>query len=252
MLEICAIASGSNGNCYYIGNEQDAILIDAGISKKQILIRMKQRNLNPAKLRAIFISHEHSDHISGARVMEKRLNVPVYITASTYNSAYKNQRPENPKFFVPGAEISTGEFTVHTFLKNHDASEPCSFRVQYDDINIGVFTDIGEPCENVTSHLQKCDGLFLETNYDEKMLWEGHYPWFLKRRIASAQGHLSNRQAFELLEKHAGNHLKYVFLSHISKENNTPETALNEIKPLENRFQIIMTSRYEAGEVYQI
>ncbi len=252
MLEICAIASGSNGNCYYVGNKNDAILIDAGISKKQILLRMKQRNLLHDKIKAIFISHEHSDHISGARVMSKRLNIPVYITPKTYNGAYKNQRPDYPKFFAPGDIVEIGEFSIHSFLKNHDASEPCSFRVQYRDKNIGVFTDIGEPCENVTSHLQKCDGIFLETNYDEKMLWEGNYPWFLKRRIASSQGHLSNRQAFELLERFSSDHLKYVFLSHISKENNTPETALNEIQPLKSKFTVILTSRYEAGEVYQL
>ncbi len=142
MLEICAIASGSNGNCYYVGNKNDAILIDAGISKKQILLRMKQRNLLHDKIKAIFISHEHSDHISGARVMSKRLNIPVYITPKTYNGAYKNQRPDYPKFFAPGDIVEIGEFSIHSFLKNHDASEPCSFRVQYRDKNIGVFTDI--------------------------------------------------------------------------------------------------------------
>lgn len=252
MVEICAIASGSNGNCYYIGNENEAVLIDAGISTKQIINRMKERKLEPAKLKAIFISHEHSDHLSGARVMEKRLNIPVYITSATYNGAYKNQRPENPRYFNPGSKVQVGNFTVHTFLKNHDASEPCSFRVEYKDKNIGVFTDIGEPCENVIAHVRKCDALFLETNYDEKMLWEGKYPWFLKRRIASAQGHLSNRQAFELLGGHAGPQLEYVLLSHISKENNTPEAAYNEIKPLENKFRIVLTSRYEAGQVYRI
>lgn len=252
MLEICAIASGSNGNCYYIGNEKDAILIDAGISCKQILFRMNLVGLNPSKIRAVFISHEHSDHMRGARVFSKRLQIPVYFTAKTYNAAYKNLQPDYPVFFNPNKEIKIGNFTIYPFLKNHDAAEPCSFRIEYAGKNIGVFTDIGEPCENVQSQLNKCDALFLETNYDEKMLWEGHYPYYLKRRIASEYGHLSNKQAFQLLNDFAGKHLECVFLSHLSKENNTPEIAFNEIQPLENNFSIKLTSRYEAAEVFNL
>ena len=252
MLEICAIASGSNGNCYYIGNEKDAVLIDAGISCKQIIRRMDEQGLSTEKIKGVFITHEHGDHMRGARVIGKRLQVPVYITAKTFNAAYKNLQPDYPVFFEPGAVIAIGEITVFPFSKNHDASEPCSFRVQYKEKNIGVFTDIGEPCKNVTTHLQMCDALFLETNYDEKMLWDGSYPYFLKRRITSEFGHLSNKQAFELLENFAGAHLKCVFLSHLSRENNTPEMAFKEIQPLESRFEVRLTSRHEAVEVYRI
>jgi phosphoribosyl 1,2-cyclic phosphodiesterase len=252
MLEICAIASGSNGNCYYIGNEKDAVLIDAGISAKQIMVRMRERELDPTKVKALFISHEHSDHMRGARGVNKKMNLPVYLTAKTHNGSYKNLRTDYPKYFVPGDKIEVGEFIIHTFLKNHDASEPCSFRIQYKNRNVGVFTDIGEPCDNVTAHLKLCDGLFLETNYDEKMLWDGRYPYFLKKRVASEVGHLSNKQAFNLLQTYAGEHLKCVFLSHLSKENNTPEVALNSMIDLTSRFEIKLTSRYEAGEVYQL
>ena len=252
MLEICAIASGSNGNCYYIGNEKDAVLIDAGISCKQIVQRMKDRNLNPLKVKAVFITHEHNDHISGARVFGNRLQVPIYLTSKTWYGAYKNMRPDVPKFFNQGDTINVGDFTIHSFSKNHDASEPCSFRVHHNGKNIGVFTDIGEACENVTQHLQMCDGLFLESNYDEKMLWEGRYPYFLKQRVASSVGHLSNKQAFDLLETHAGEHLKCVFLSHLSKENNTLEIAYVSMHPLTSRFEVKLTSRYEAGEVYRL
>ncbi|HCY77698.1 MAG TPA: MBL fold metallo-hydrolase [Ignavibacteriales bacterium] len=186
----------------------------------------------------------------GARGVNKKMNLPVYLTAKTYNSSYKNQRPDYPKYFTPGDTIEVGEFVIHTFLKNHDASEPCSFRIQFQNKNIGIFTDIGEPCDNVKSHLKLCDGLFLETNYDEKMLWEGRYPYFLKKRVASEVGHLSNNQAFDLLQTHAGGNLKCVFLSHLSKENNTPEIALNSMIELNSRFEIKLTSRYEAGEVF--
>lgn len=252
MLEICAIASGSNGNCYYVGNEKDAILIDAGISAKQIILRMKERGLNPAKVKAVFVSHEHSDHMRGVRGVNKKLQVPIFLTVKTHSGLYKNLRPDCPKFFTPGNTIEVGEFTIHSFLKNHDASEPCSFRVQYKEKNIGVFTDIGEPCDNVKSHLQKCDGLFLEANYDEKMLWEGRYPYFLKQRVASEVGHLSNDQAFELLDKHVGENLQCVFLSHISKENNTPEIASKRMDSLSAKFEVKVATRFEASEVYRL
>ena len=252
MLEICAIASGSNGNCYYIGNESDAILIDAGISTKMILARLQEKDLNASKIKAVFISHEHTDHMRGARVLSKRLNIPVYLTSKTYYGAYKNIRPDHPHFFKPDDVISIGEFKVISFLKNHDASEPCSFRIEFEGKNVGIFTDIGEPCDKVKENLSICDALFLEANYDEKMLLEGNYPWFLKKRISSEYGHLSNRQTFELLEMHAGKNLKCVFLSHLSKENNTPEIAYNEIRPLESRFNVKLTSRYNAGEIFQL
>lgn len=252
MLEICAIASGSNGNCYYIGNEKDAILIDAGISCKQIVSRMKERELNPAKVKAVFVSHEHSDHMRGVRGVSKKLHVPIYLTAKTFDGSYRNLRPDYPTFFTPGEEIRIGDFTIHTFLKNHDAAQPCSFRIQYREKNIGVFTDIGEPCVNVKSHLQKCNGLFLESNYDEKMLWEGSYPFFLKQRVASGVGHLSNMQAFDLLNNLSEGPLQCVFLSHLSKENNTPEIALKAMRELSGKFEVKLTSRFEAGEVYEL
>lgn len=252
MLEICAIASGSNGNCYYIGNEKDAVLIDAGISCKQILKRADERGIDASKIKAIFITHEHGDHLRGARVTAKRLHIPVYMTSTTYVAAYNNLKPDYPRFFVPGDKIEVGTFVVHSFLKNHDASEPCSFRVEYKGKNIGVFTDIGEPCENVTAHLSRCDAFFLETNYDETMLREGTYPFYLKKRIASSNGHLSNIQALKLVQEHAGEHLKHIFLSHLSAENNTPEIAFDSFKPVHSAYNVIVTSRYEAGDLLKI
>ncbi|HAQ20258.1 MAG TPA: MBL fold metallo-hydrolase [Prolixibacteraceae bacterium] len=243
MIEICALASGSNGNCYYIGNEHDAVLVDAGISAKRILMRMNDAGLDPSKVRGIFISHEHADHVSGVRVLVKRLGVKAWFSLGTFDALRESERPETYGIFKPGKAFHLGSFTIHPFLKNHDAAEPCSFRIEHDDWHVGVFTDIGEACDTVRHHLRKCHALFLETNYDEKMLWEGSYPYILKRRVASAHGHLSNDQAFKLIREHAGPELLHVFLSHLSGENNRPELAASRFESLADRFNVSLTSR---------
>ena len=252
MIQICALASGSNGNCYYIGNKEDSILIDAGINCKQILARMKTKCLDPTTIRAIFITHEHNDHVCGARVLAKKLDIPVYMTKGTYESLYMTNQPLAVRFIEPGQPVLLMPFIIHPVPKNHDATEPTSFRVDFQGINIGVFTDIGLPCQNVITHLHQCHALFLETNYDEKMLWEGSYPYHLKKRVASDVGHLSNLQAVNLLSEHAGPDLKWVLLSHLSGENNTPHVAYEALKPLEERFNLVVTSRREPGDVIAV
>jgi len=250
MLKICAIASGSNGNCYYVGNSESAILVDAGISRKQILLRMEQKNLNPSILKAIFISHEHHDHCCGAKVLSKKLGIPVYVTPNTFHNCWKPHRPANTVFFNAGDTVKIGDFFIHTFSKKHDAADPCSFRVEYKHTNVGVFTDIGESCENIKYQLNKCHILFLESNYDEEMLWNGKYPEHLKARIDSEYGHLSNNQAKKLLENHHNPSLKLVILSHISQENNTPELVLSVFEEFKNQFNIEISNRHVAGEVF--
>ena len=213
---------------------------------------MKDRNLDPQKLRAVFISHEHGDHVKGTRVLCKKLDIPGYFSPKTLEALYYTYRPDAAWTFTPGESVQIGPFTIHTFLKNHDAVEPCSFRVEIHNRHIGVFTDIGTPCKNVVGHLQLCQAIFLETNYDEKMLATGPYPVYLKRRIASDVGHLSNKQAYELLENHSGEKLQCVYLSHLSNENNAPEIAYGLLQSFEPKFEVRLTSRYEAGEVYTL
>lgn len=237
------MASGSNGNCYYIGNETDAVLVDAGISAKQITTRMLEAGLDIAKVRGIFISHEHTDHVRGVRVLSNKLQVPAWFSAGTVHALRETERPNLVEIFEPGKSIRIKSFLVHPFTKNHDAADPVSFRVEHDGWHIGVFTDIGEACDRVIGHLRQCHALFLETNYDEKMLWDGNYPYMLKRRVASSHGHLSNDQAFELLRDHAGPELVHVFLSHLSGENNHPEVAAARFQSLTDRFNVKLTSR---------
>ncbi len=251
MVEVCSIASGSNGNCYYVGDQEEAILVDVGINCKQILLRMEERKLDPAKIKAIFITHEHIDHVRGARVLSGKLKVPVFLTRGTYNSLTRGYRPEVYRFVSSGMPIAIGTLVVHPFLKSHDATEPCSFRVEISGHSIGVITDLGMNGPLVSEQINQCQILFLESNYDEKRLWDGPYPWPLKKRIASDLGHLSNMQAAQIIEHHAGNVLDTLFLSHLSAENNTPELAAKAFHRVAEKYKVIVTSRYEAGEVYR-
>ena len=252
MIEICALASGSNGNCYYIGNNEEAVLIDAGLSFKQIIKRMEVKVLDPKKIRALFITHEHGDHVRGARVLGKKLDVPVYMSNGTFAASFRTWKPVSYIAIGNNVPVEVGSFKIFPILKNHDAAEPTSFRIEHNGYSVGVFTDIGSPCDNVKNHLKQCHALFLEANYDYQMLKEGAYPYYLKARIDSPVGHLSNIQSFELLREHAHPELQCVFLSHLSAENNRPELALNEFKSLESRFLIKMTDRFAAGELFTL
>jgi len=252
-LEICALASGSNGNCYYIGNDEEAILVDAGLSARQLQLRLLECNLDAFKIKAILITHEHSDHCRGARVFSKRLGaIPVYLTKKTFLAFHTSQRPEKVIWFEPNLPFHIGNFEIFPFAKQHDAVDACSFRIGYDGRHIGVMTDIGDPCDQVKQHFSMCDAVFLETNYDEDMLWNGSYPYYLKQRVASAFGHLSNKQALALAESCGGERLKTILLSHLSGENNTPEKAFSAFQPLQKTYQIELTSRQAPTKVFLV
>jgi phosphoribosyl 1,2-cyclic phosphodiesterase len=252
MVEVCALASGSNGNSYYIGNDTEAVLVDAGINCKQLLLRMEERQIDPSKIKAVFITHEHSDHICGVRVFCNKHGIPAFYTRGTFLNTSNRHKPRLYRFIDPGSSVTIGDFEIHAFIKKHDASEPCSFRVDVEGKSIGVLTDLGSHSQPVIDHLKQCDILFLESNYDEKMLWEGPYPWPLKKRIASDVGHLSNIQALNLITEHAGERLQTIFLSHLSGENNKPEIAFDVFAPLHQTYQIVKTTRYGASELIKV
>ncbi len=249
MVEICALASGSNGNSYYIGNEKEAVLIDAGIFYKRLNERLTEANLDKSKIKAVFISHEHADHVQGVRVTTKKLEIPAIFSRLTLQNAQRRHRPDLFSYFEPGVEYKFGSVSVFPFLKKHDAIEPCSFRVEIGRKNIGVFTDIGAIDDVVIKEFQKCDAVFLETNYDKDMLWNGHYPHYIKQRVDSEKGHLSNLQALELVQKHASPELKHIFLSHISDSNNTYDLAKEVFSVLNGKYSVQLTSREGISKV---
>jgi phosphoribosyl 1,2-cyclic phosphodiesterase len=251
-LFIASLNSGSNGNCYYIGNETDAVLIDAGISCRETEIRMKKIGLDPARLRAVFISHEHTDHTRGVQVLSKKWDLPVYISRETLLFSGLQLEKHLIRDMKPAEEISVGGITVTGFSKHHDAADPFSFIVSNGDSTVGVFTDIGQVCPELTRHFRKCNAAFLESNYDEKMLEEGNYPIHLKRRIRGGKGHLSNSEALDLYCRYKPSGLSHLLLSHLSKNNNCPGLVKDLFEPHAGATKIVVASRYEASEVYHI
>jgi phosphoribosyl 1,2-cyclic phosphodiesterase len=251
-LSIASLNSGSNGNCYYVGNQYEAVLIDAGISSRETDRRMKRLELNPRKLKAVFITHEHSDHIKGLRSIIKKFKLPVYITSKTLE--YGRLKIKDPflRYFNPFVPVTVGRLSVTAFPKSHDACDPHSFIVSCDRVNVGIFTDIGSACKNVIHHFKQCHAAFLESNYDEEMLDKGTYPFALKNRIRGGRGHLSNMQALQLFLEHRPPFMSHLFLSHLSENNNRPEIVQNLFNSCAGKTQIVIASRYEETPVFDI
>ncbi len=252
MVQICALASGSNGNCYYVGNEEEAVLVDIGISNRQLNKRMKELGLSMTKIKALFVTHEHTDHIKGMRIVTDKNDIRAYATKKTYENTRKDCQSEEVNFFEAGDTISVGNIKVYSFSNAHDAIDPVSFRVEVDGQNVAVITDLGVSNNEVKEHLQICNAAFLESNYDHNMLETGKYPYFLKSRVSSDLGHLSNDQAFDLVNSLEDSPLKTIFLSHISADNNSIELALDAFKSLGESHCIEATSRREASRVVEL
>ena len=251
-LYLASLNSGSNGNCYYIGNEQEAVLIDAGISCRETERRMMRMGLALRRVKAIFITHEHTDHTRGAEVLSRKYGIPVYITDATYRNSRMNLDQPVLMPFTGGIPVRIGDLFVNSFPKFHDASEPHSFTVSAKGITVGVFTDLGTACENVIHHLSQCHAAFLEANYDENMLENGRYPIYLKRRISGMEGHLSNDQALDLFITHRSPQMQLLVLSHLSAENNHPQLVHNLFHQHANGTRIVVASRFEESEVFCI
>jgi phosphoribosyl 1,2-cyclic phosphodiesterase len=251
-LYITSLNSGSNGNCYYIGNEREAILVDAGISCREIEKRMKRLGLHMQKVKAVFVSHEHTDHIKGIPTLVKKYQLPVYITPATiYNSGLTIDAHLTMNFNCDGP-INIGDLSITAFPKFHDASDPYSFVITHNQVRVGVFTDIGTPCKHLINHFKTCHAAFLEANYDNDMLATGTYPYHLKKRISGGQGHLSNKQALELFKAHKPSFMSHLILSHLSKNNNCPHLVKRLFDEHADGVNMVVASRYEETPVYQI
>jgi phosphoribosyl 1,2-cyclic phosphodiesterase len=251
-LFITSLNSGSNGNCYYVGNEREAVLIDAGISCREIEKRMKRLGLEMEKIKGIFVSHEHSDHIKGICALVKKYQIPIYITGPTLTACGFVVEEQLVRSFKPGEEVQIGELTITAFQKCHDACDPCSFIVAYNNTKVGVFTDLGVPCKNLVRHFKQCHAAFLESNFDEVMLHNGNYPYYLKKRISGGNGHLSNQQAVQLFIEHKPAFMSHLILSHLSHNNNCPQLVEQLFNQHAGAVKMIVASRVHETPVYQI
>jgi len=250
-LFISSLNSGSNGNCYYVGNQNEAILVDAGLTCRETEKRMKQVGLSMLNVKAIFISHEHGDHIKGLAVLANKYKLPVYITDFTAKHG-PHLIKHLSRTFTANQPVEIGNLTVTPFAKQHDAIDPHSFIITHAETTVGVFTDIGTACDQVINYFKQCHAVFLEANYDESLLENGRYPVFLKNRIRGGKGHLSNKQALEIFIQNRHPALSHLLLSHLSKENNSPQLALQLFTQHANGTEIMIASRDQPTEVIRI
>lgn len=251
-LFITSLNSGSNGNCYYIGNDTEAVLVDAGISCRETEKRMQLLGLSMNKVKAIFISHEHTDHIKGVESIAEKYALPVYITLTTAQRGRLHFKKQLLNYFIAQQPINIGSLTVTAFTKLHDAVDPHSFIIACAGITVGVFTDIGACCQNITTYFSQCHAAFLEANYDDMMLEEGRYPLFLKNRIRGGEGHLSNQQALEIFSNHRPKFMTHLLLSHLSKDNNDPQKVIQLFTKNAGDIKVVVASRYQQTPIYTI
>ncbi len=250
-LYFTSLNSGSNGNCYYVGTQTDAVLIDVGISCRETEKRMRQLGLNMNTVKAIFVSHEHGDHVKGVSTLANKYSLPVYITTKTAKHGPR-LISHLSKNFAAKETVTIGDLQVTPFLKYHDATDPHSFIINSNGITVGVLTDIGTVCDEVVHYFKQCHAVFLESNYDEAMLENGRYPIHLKNRIRGGHGHLSNREALDLFITHRSPSLSHVLLSHLSKENNSPEIVESLFKQHANGITVAIAHRHQATEIFTI
>jgi phosphoribosyl 1,2-cyclic phosphodiesterase len=239
MFGFCPLASGSKGNCLYVGSKTTRVLIDAGISVSTTIERLLEINIDPETIQAILITHEHSDHIKSLIALSEKLKVPVLANAETAKGivATLGTRPRF-KIFTTGEIFQFGDLIVHPFSVPHDTLDPVAFTFHVGAIKLGICADIGHATSLVKKNLERCDYLYLEANHQPSMVHASARPQMLKTRILGRQGHLSNQDCAALLSSifHAG--LKHVYLAHLSGECNTPEVALkvvSEVLALHNQ-----------------
>ena len=225
-LRVCVLGSGSKGNCTYIESPGARLLIDAGLSAREIERRLQQIGRLPDSLDGVLISHEHSDHIRGVGALARRYKIPVYANLGTWQGAetvvglVQDLRP-----FCTGRPFLLKDLSIDPFSLPHDANDPVAFRVSWRRRIMAIVTDLGYPSQLVREHIKGCHLVVLEANHDDAMLKAGPYPWPLKQRIGGKAGHLSNLQSSELLRDVLHDELEHVVLAHLSETNNLPDLA---------------------------
>ncbi|HQP83960.1 MAG TPA: MBL fold metallo-hydrolase [Candidatus Syntrophosphaera thermopropionivorans] len=253
MFQLAVLVSSSQGNASFIRTDETAILLDAGTPAKTIFNALQDLGIDRYEIKGVILSHEHYDHIKGAGAVLRYLKVPLYINEETYHQCqYRlGNIPAGINFFQTGIPFRINDLVIHPFSSSHDAVESCNFtfhRLQNQERKLGIATDLGFPTTLVVNKLKDCTTIVLESNHDEKMLMEGPYPWSLKQRIKSPQGHLSNQQAVGLLSQIMHYGLENLILAHLSETNNNPqlvwETMNNFLQSIRSNVNLLIAEPY--------
>jgi phosphoribosyl 1,2-cyclic phosphodiesterase len=250
-----SLQSGSNGNCTYVESGGAAVLLDAGISGLAAQTRLAACGIDIRSVQAVIVSHDHADHVRCAGVLQRKFGLPIYITAKTLLQATVNQklgRLPDVRFFEAGQAMQFGPITVHTIPTPHDAADGVAFVIEAAGKRLGIMTDLGHVFAGLPQAVASLDAVFIESNYDPKMLQEGPYSIALQERIRGPKGHLSNLEAAQLLHQAAGD-LKWACLAHLSEHNNQPQLALATHREiLRERFPLYAASRHGVTNVFEV
>jgi len=232
-IKFCSLSSGSSGNCQYIETENTRIIIDAGFSGKRIESLLKNIDVEPSSIDGILVTHEHIDHVHGVGVLSRRYDIPIYANDKTWegmNPLIKAIKDKNTKIFDSDKMFAIDDIDILPISISHDSLAPVGYILYHNKVKLSIVTDIGWVNNNVKNLIKNSNLYFLESNHDEKMLREGPYPIYLKKRILSNKGHLSNNDAGELLGEVLSGSGEVVILAHLSKDNNTPQIAYDTVR----------------------
>lgn len=252
MLTLFVFGSGSCGNCYYLTNGTEALLIDAGVGIRRLKRNMSDYGVKMGHVKALLVTHDHADHVKNAGVLSKDYNLDVYATQNVHNGIERSfmikQKVDasHRKIVEDGVAIQIGPYSITPFTLPHDSSENVGYCIKYNEETFCIMTDVGAVTDNVNRYIKEANHLVIEANYDPEMLRGGRYPEILKQRITSGTGHLSNIQTATALSDNFHENLRNVWLCHLSEENNHPELAKKTVETHLRSFGII------AGKDFQL
>jgi phosphoribosyl 1,2-cyclic phosphodiesterase len=242
----CPLASGSKGNCLYLGTAHTKILIDAGLSFSATKERLSQIGVDLKEIDAILISHEHTDHIRGLELLSSKMDIPVLANSETAKViASTTKKMPRFKIFSTGETFAFGEIEIHPFSVQHDTLDPVGFTFSFDSIKIGVCSDLGFVTTLIKSRLKRCDYLYIEANHEPSMVYASSRPLIYKQRVLGRQGHLSNEMCIDLLKEVYHPALKHVYLAHLSSECNHPELALKKVQSALSKPNLSISIAYQ-------
>ena len=224
-LKISVLGSGSSGNCTFISTSKTKILLDAGFNRSQTIRRLNAIGESLEGIKALVISHEHSDHINGLASLLATHDIPVFTAEGTSEAVTAKFSLKKIEFIKAGQSFVVGDLKISPFSVPHDAVDPLAFILEAEGMRVAHVTDLGYMTELVVQRLRECDIIVLESNHDLEMLRVGPYPWFLKQRILSREGHLSNEMAGKFFSEHFDGRAQFIVLAHLSENNNHPDIA---------------------------